>query len=136
MSNVRISDIALEAEYLQASGLLYLVDGDGGRTAIGRCYSGRGGALNNPDQERFSQVGPIPVGVYVLGAPMDHKRLGPLAIPLTRTTQDPYGRSGFYVHGDNSRADNSASSGCIIATREVRHRLVSLGIRRLTVKAR
>lgn len=136
MSHVGISSIALEAEYVQASGLLSVVDGDGGRTVIGRCYAGRGSALNNPDEEGVPQVGPIPVGVYVLGAPMDHRRLGPLAIPLTRTAKDPYGRSGFYVHGDNSRADNSASSGCIIATREVRHRLVSLGIRRLVVKAR
>ena len=43
-----------------------------------------------------------------------HWRLDPFP------SNDMYGRSGFYIHGDNPRGDKSASEGCIILARPIR----------------
>jgi hypothetical protein len=37
-----------------------------------------------------------------------------------------YGRSGFLIHGDNSKRDNSASQGCIIVGPDARNK-ISIG---------
>lgn len=82
-------------------------------------YSGRGSYLNDPSGEAFIGLGPIPVGQWRIGQAFSHPRLGHQAIPLYRA-KIPYDRSGFYIHGDNSRGDFSASNGCIILPRNVR----------------
>jgi hypothetical protein len=51
--------------------------------------------------------------------PPDH--LGPVALPLTPDPgNEMFGRSAFFVHGDNAQMNHSASCGCIILPREVR----------------
>lgn len=120
-------------EYHQSSGLLYLADSDLGRALVARGYAGKADGLNNPDAEHIVRVGPLPRGRWRLGSPIDHPRLGPLSIPLTRA-EIPYGRSGFFIHGDNARADFSASSGCIILPRSVRAWVAWSGIRTLDVE--
>ena len=53
--------------------------------------------------------------------PASHQRLGPIVIGLEAA--DPrtaLKRSGFYVHGDNQAGDNTASAGCIVASRPTR----------------
>lgn len=107
--------------YSQSTGRLYLADSQDVRTLVGLCYSGKTGHQNKSEDEARVATGPIPRGVWRIGAGYAHKRLGRVAIPLEAA--DPrtaLGRSGFFIHGDNSHANGSASSGCIIAAYAVR----------------
>jgi hypothetical protein len=78
-------------------------------------YSGHGSGLNNPVYENTPFVGPIPRGSFTFGMPENHPKLGDWAIPII---PDPgtntFGRGGFYLHGDNSEHDETASEGCIV----------------------
>jgi len=104
--------------YHIATGLLYLGFADERPT---QSYSGRGKYRDEPTQTAQTNAGPIPVGIYRCLAARDHPRLGPVAIPLEpHFTNIMFGRSGFYIHGDNASADYSASEGCIIAGRGTR----------------
>lgn len=83
----------------------------------GTGYSGAGypseGFRNNPDATSIRAKGPIPQGKYIIGELQDGGHLGPNVMhlePMLGT--NTHGRSGFYIHGDNSRHD--ASHGCII----------------------
>lgn len=111
-------DVGLEPVdwvYSQSSGRLYLADSEDVRTLVATGYSGAIGHQNRAESEHLVAKGPIPRGVWRIGVGHSHRRLGRVAIPLEAA--DPskiHGRSGFYIHGDNSRSDGSASSGCII----------------------
>jgi hypothetical protein len=97
--------------YKQTSGEL-----DHSGTVVGTGYSGHGPGLNNPAMQQAHDVGPIPQGGYTIGpprTPIDH--LGPLALPLTHVSGNVFGRSEFFIHGDNTAHDHSASDGCIIS---------------------
>jgi len=89
-------------------------------------YSGGGGgtvpeAVNNPDYQHVKDVGPLPNGMYDIGEPEQHPRLGAYAIPLTPyPDNEMYGRGGFFIHGDNQHMNQSASDGCIILPYSVR----------------
>lgn len=75
--------------------------------------------VDNPADESIPDVGPIPEGVYSLGTPVPQSHLGPFAIPLLPSSSNQmFGRSGFFCHGDN--ATHSASEGCIIMPPAVR----------------
>jgi hypothetical protein len=79
-------------------------------------------------------IGPIPCGLYSIGIPVDNTSLGPFAIPLTPVESNQmFGRSGFYIHGDNQAMNQSASDGCIIAPRDLRHEIWDSGDRQLAV---
>lgn len=88
------------------------------------CYSGNGRSINRPQDETIVRVGPIPRGVWAIGNPVDHPRLGPNAIPLY-PRGFVHGRSEFFIHGDNFKANRSASSGCIIAPPDARKAIVA-----------
>lgn len=91
---------------------------------VGSGYSGRGSSLNRADCVQRKAEGPIPPGLYRAGAARKHPTLGPQAIPLEpHPANEMFGRSAFYIHGDNSRLDRSASSGCIILMRSVRDQI-------------
>ena len=95
------------------------------RLVIGTGYAGRGEHINSPAAEHLVGQGPPPRGVWSILPAFHHKTLGPIAIPIkwidyTNGKPIPGGRSGFYIHGDNSRDDRSASSGCIVLPKEVR----------------
>lgn len=93
------------------------------RNVIGTGYSGRGdGYLNNPAAEHLVGKGPIPRGIWGIGVPQNHPRLGPHSIPLWPENgwEVPGGRSGFFIHGDNKAANKTASSGCIVLPRRLR----------------
>lgn len=93
-------------------------------------YSGHGQGLNNPDWQDHIGVGPLPIGDYRVSmphTPTDH--LGPVALPLVPLkSNEMHGRSGFFMHGDNSAMNHSASNGCLIfkrITREAVHNTAS-----------
>lgn len=119
-------------EYGQSTGTLSLADPEDGSALIARGYSGKGVGFNNPDAEHQIATGPIPRGVWTIHDAIDHARLGPVALRLTRKAI-PHGRSGFLIHGDNAAANGTASSGCIILPRTVRQFIARSGIRTLIV---
>ena len=121
--------------YSQSTGRLYAPDG----THAATCYAGGGGgknpeAVNNHSMQDQKGVGPLPVGFYTFGGVVDHSQLGPCAITLipdaTNTMLD---RGGFYCHGDNFSANQSASDGCIIAPRAVRDEIIASSDKQLAV---
>lgn len=84
-------------------------------------YSGKGAHRDNPAFTEVARSGPIPVGLYRALDARNHPTLGPVAIPLEpHPSTKTFGRSGFYIHGDNGRGDFSASEGCIIVQRSAR----------------
>jgi hypothetical protein len=87
---------------------------------LGKGYSGHGQGLNNPKLEMVHNLGPIPKGVWEIGTFFDDKHLGVIIAALKPTDQDVFGRSGFYIHGDNKRMNFTASDGCIILSKPLR----------------
>jgi hypothetical protein len=85
-------------------------------------YSGHPPHVNDIAAYRLKGVGPIPVGTYGIGEPRDPPdHLGPLAMPLHPSASTAtYGRSGFFIHGDNRAMDHTASDGCIILSHDIR----------------
>lgn len=97
----------------------WLLDSNGARVAQG--YSGRGACKNNPLKQSFPDNGPIPVGSYHPGKPEDSPHLGPFAIPLEPyDSNEMFGRSGFFMHGDSVSHPGQASDGCIILSHPAR----------------
>lgn len=102
--------------YQQSTGQL---DHDDDFVGIG--YSGHGTGLNNPSQQAIPDMGPLPGGYYTIGEAITHPHLGPVAMPLEPHTDTiTFGRSEFFIHGDNPHGDHSASKGCIILIRVIR----------------
>lgn len=117
--------------YSQASGIIKQDN-----LIIGNGYSGHGEGLNNPEMEEVHGVGPIPRGLWQMDTPWhDAPHLGPCVVHLEPVDFDPYGRSGFFIHGDNASADHTASDGCIILGPTIRHRMRDSGDTSLTVTA-
>ena len=121
--------------YVQKTGELLR---DGSHVALG--YSGfdnpetgqRG--KNNPELERVEEVGPIPVGKYLIGTPHDTLTHGPFVLPLTPDPgNEMFGRSAFLMHGDSVVAPGTASRGCIIMSRAVRREVAASGDKVLRV---
>ena len=127
--------------YEQRTGNLWLINGQFD-CPIDQGYAGRGVGINNPEAEDRPGIGPIPQGIYRMRVMASRSFAAP-AIYLdpeeaTAETLREYGRSGFWVHGDNSRADRSASRGCIVLdllTRRSMASLMQIGFDRLKVVA-
>lgn len=129
------------ATYEQATGRFTIwstVDEGGANRLLYECvgYAGRGIGRNNPLDEKTVSRGPIPRGAYRVGFPFRHPRLGPIAFRLDAVGSAAvrlavYGRSGFYIHGDNSRGD--ASHGCIVLHRQDRQAVLDYGVGLLEV---
>ena len=103
--------------YEQATGKL--IDPDG--RVVGFGYSGKGAGKNNVLKQNVEYVGPIPVGLYTIGAPHDTVTHGPFVLPLTPAPENEmHGRTAFLIHGDSVVAPGTASTGCIIQARTVR----------------
>jgi hypothetical protein len=101
-----------------------MLDPDGNRLAVG--YSGSGIGRNNTLYQNKIDVGPIPMGSYEIGPPQDSQELGPHAMPLEPfLSNEMYGRSGFWIHGDNST--HTASEGCVIMSFAARQAISSSG---------
>ena len=89
---------------------------------MGVGYSGRRPFLNDPASTAKQGQGPIPLGHWRMGQPYNHPNLGPCSIPLYPVTYTGT-RSAFFIHGDNSQGNQSASRGCIVMNRPSRDRL-------------
>ncbi|MHB8440420.1 MAG: tlde1 domain-containing protein [Acidimicrobiales bacterium] len=120
-------------------------------TLLGTGYAGNGDAINDPTQCDQHAHGPLPVGFYALGTPIDRPHTGLFSIPLTPDASNQmHGRSAFYVHGglsgepdtsptmDNiplSPTVRTASDGCIVTARSVREAVAADIDQRLNVVA-
>lgn len=103
--------------YDSKSGLLRYPDG---KTVV-QGYAGHGVGLNNPDDEYIANLGPLPHGMYLIGAPFTHPHCGPISMRLTPAAgTEMRGRAGMLIHGDSATHDYSASTGCIVLARPIR----------------
>ena len=124
--------------YVVADGEMFLSCGEDMEPSIGKGYSGYREYRNNASFETRKALGPLPRGRWLVGFGIQHPRLGPQAIALQpENVPNLSGRSGFYIHGDNSRGDFSASNGCIVLGRSCRDTIDHLarwsGVRSLIV---
>lgn len=103
--------------YSQSTGVLS--DGE----PCGKGYSGRESGLNNPKLEMVHNLGPIPKGIWEIGMWFDDPHLGPCVAALRPVSQETYGRGGFFIHGDNTGMNHTASDGCIILARYLRQEI-------------
>lgn len=107
--------------YKQATGELRRQNLDSPLVATG--YAGRGEGKNNTAMENVKNVGPLPRGLYSMGAARTDSLRGAYCIPLTPDKgNDMFGRSDFLIHADSISAPGTASEGCIIlaaATRKL-----------------
>jgi hypothetical protein len=110
--------------YQQATGRL-----SHDREFIATGYAGIGQGLNNPASQNISFVGPLPAGTYTIGGPMlDGGHMGPFVLPLTGWVGNQmFGRDGFFIHGDNTARNNTASNGCIVLDRIWRQMIATSG---------
>ena len=119
--------------YEQATGKL--IDSDGNVVAHG--YSGAGDGKNDPDKQDEPDIGPIPQGIYTIGAPQfvnTRGPHGPFVLPLTPDPGDEmFGRSGFLMHGDSIEHPGTASKGCIIMPKPIRENVWNSGDHQLQV---
>lgn len=125
-----------EFVYAQATGRFWLRDEDSAdkATSFGRGYSGHPPYVNQTEAEALRSRGPIPRGSYKLVGPFNHSRLGPVVYFLDpKPGNAMHGRSGFFIHGDNSNGDQSASHGCIILSRAIRDKIAVERTRSLVV---
>ena len=101
------------------------------------CYAGHGDGLNNPAKQTVVGVGPLPVGTYTIGAPIDSAHVGKYAMPLLPdASNEMHGRSAFFFHGDNPQGGKTASNGCIVKSPRVcREQVWDTGDHVLTVVA-
>ena len=101
----------------------------------GNCGMNKEG-VNNPSLQAAHCVGPLPIGIYTFGTPINHPKLGPFAIPLIPDPANTmFGRAVFYIHGDTSACNQSASEGCIILPRAIREAMWNSPDHQLTVTA-
>lgn len=92
-----------------------------GDTVLATGYSGNGAGLNNPAMQNVRMHGPLPRGTYTIQRPSVHPKLGPVAMELLPySTNQMFLRGDFFLHGDNSQMNHTASDGCIILPHGVR----------------
>ena len=79
-------------------------------------------------------LGPLPQGEYTIGKQGDittNRGRGTFLSNAMRLTPNPgnqmFDRSGFIIHGDNRRMDNTASDGCIIMGPSIRNQIGNSG---------
>lgn len=89
---------------------------------------------NNPDAQNLHNIGPLPQGVYNVGAWGHYPKVGDNAAPLTQIEGESFGRSGFFIHGPGADPANS-SEGCIVIPHNERLAVMALRPDTITVNA-
>lgn len=99
----------------------------------GTGYSGTGKGRNNNAAQGVPNLGPIPIGQYVIGPAYDEvPGLGPCVMHLDAyPSTNTFGRSLFRIHGDNVNHD--ASHGCVVLGPSIRHLIAASDDRTLVV---
>lgn len=88
---------------------------------MGTGYAGYRDGVNDPDMQSVRRWGPLPAGRYTIKAGRTHAQLGPQALELVpHPENEMFGRSDFWIHGDNRAGNRTASRGCIILPRVIR----------------
>lgn len=106
-------------KYEQATGQLWRDD-----KPIAKGYSGYGHGKNNPLMESVHNIGVIPKGLYIIGAPYNSLHTGNYTLPLTPDIHNiMFGRNDFCIHGDSIQHPGTASNGCIILDRNTREEI-------------
>lgn len=106
-------------------GRLYFLDG-AAMTRVGQGYSGAGIYKNDPKSQGRDDEGPVPAGVYIIGAMRDTDTHGPKVLPLQpMSVNEMFGRAGFLIHGDSLTEPGTASTGCIILPRQIREKVAA-----------
>lgn len=110
--------------YQQSTGIFWL---DGKIAARG--YSGKGIGKNNHAMQSVVSVGPIPIGLWLLDKDGGDKVTPGYESPTRYSIKlepeegtETFGRSAFFIHGDNS--SSTASRGCPIVNRPFRRRVI------------
>lgn len=89
---------------------------------------------NNPSSQSIVNSGPLPIGYYTIGAPVNTVTHGPYVLPLDPDTDNEmYGRDEFKIHGDSVVRPGFASDGCIIMAHDIRVKIWESGDHRLQV---
>lgn len=102
--------------YEIVSGRLYR---DG--SEVGQGYSGDPAHKNDPAAQSLRNQGPIPVGDYTIGSPVNTLTHGPYVLPLYPDPKNNmWNRFSFLVHGDSVLEPGTASQGCIILAHALR----------------
>lgn len=102
----------------------------------GHGYAGNGLGKNNPEAQGIQGVGPVPCGLWAIGAPRLSANTGPYTMDLTPAPgTDTLGRSAFRIHGDSINHPGTASHGCIILSRVMREAIWNSSDHELTVVA-
>jgi hypothetical protein len=84
--------------------------------------------LNDPDLSHVPNVGPLPAGRYFIGHFEDRPIVGKFAAPLTPSPKNEmFGRSGFFIHGDNPEMNFTASDGCMVFAHTIRMEIAASG---------
>jgi len=97
-------------------------------------YAGKDAGKNNPDMQTVPDVGPLPRGSYRIGHPRHSTRVGHFAMPLTPLGgTNTFGRSAFYIHGDNPAHIGDSSFGCIVIGLRQRRAIWASGDHRVDV---
>ena len=110
----------------QSTGKLYNPDGTHVATGYSGGDCGKCNAwINSPDSQE-NHGGTIPQGIYHRGILVPHSQLGVDAIELIPDPSNTmFGRSGFFMHGDNQQLNDTASEGCIIMPHDIRESFLS-----------
>jgi hypothetical protein len=110
--------------YSQPAGTLT----DASGSLLGTGYSGHPPYVNVASAENLPNQGPCPRGQYTLIPIADGGHLGPCVFRLVAApSNEMFGRSGFYIHGDDAAMDHTASDGCLIFDRPIRETILSGG---------
>lgn len=113
--------------YRQSTGELF----DKDMNLLTKGYAGHGDGKNNPDMEGWANIGPLPCGLYSIGLPLDKPTTGQFSLPLIpREPYAMYGRSSFYMHGEDANNPGNASTGCPVIERKIRE-LINSGTDKL-----
>lgn len=123
-------------EYNSKTGELWACNGDF-CMPLASGYAGKNNGLNNPEVDHVRSLGPLPRGTYAMRVD-NHPRFAAPAIRLTQTSGLTHDRSGFWIHGDNSAGNKTASSGCIVLNKVTRAAIASfiaIGFEELLVHA-
>lgn len=124
----------IHLQFQISAGELSSFDADGNQSDIGPAYAGAPGYVNDPSATQLVRLGPLPVGWYEIGFPVNDPVTGLFTLPLTPLVEgntyglpatETFGRGEFKIHGADAKKDvngaQESSEGCIVAAHPERN---------------